>query len=366
MPEAAAPVLVAGPARAGVSSLLARLRDRMPRFRFVESHEIADSTTSFVPSALVLVVSATAPIGVVDCAAALTWAAHTDAVIGVVNKIDDHRAWRQVLAADRALLAAHAPRLAGVAWVGAAAAPRLGTAQLDAVVAALDRELSDPDLARRNDARARQSVAAAVRAEQAQWRHRLHRERLDLTSAARRAGTDLRAELQVEARTATSRTRSAVVARMRRRWAEVLDQIDDEIAGRIAALGDLPPASAPAVRPPDPPPRSRRLETQLMVVLGAGFGVGVALMVARLAGMPIAGLVPGVAVAAWVVRARAVLHDRAVLDRWVVDAVELLRIELLDRVSTRLLEVDAAHTALMHRAGLDTRPAGPRSTVTGR
>ena len=349
-------MLVAGPARAGVSSLLAGLRERMPGHRFVEAHETAQDTA---PVALVFVVSATAPIGAEDCAAAHAWAAHTDAVIGVVNKIDDHRTWRQVLAADRALLAAHEPRLAAVAWVGAAAAPRLGAAQLDAVVAALQREVSDPDLARRNDARARQSVAAALRAEQAQGRLRLQRTRLDLTSAARRACTDLRAELQFEARAATSRTRSEVVARMRHRWTEVLAQVDGEIADRTAGLADLPATPVPAACPPDPPPRSRRLETQLMVVLGAGFGVGVALMVARLAGMPIAGVVPGVVVAAWVVRARAVLHDRAVLDRWAVDVVDQLRTELLDRVSARLLEVDAACTAMTHRQAPIRAAPGP-------
>ncbi len=31
-------------------------------------------------------------------------------MIGVVSKIDAHRNWRDVLAADRAQLAAHAPR----------------------------------------------------------------------------------------------------------------------------------------------------------------------------------------------------------------------------------------------------------------
>ena len=101
-----------------------------------------------------------------------------------------------------------------------------------------------------------------------------------------------------------------------------------------------------------PPLKSRRLETQLVMILGAGFGFGVALAVTRLfaglaPGLTIAGLIAGGVVGllltVWVVGIRALLHDRAVLDRWVGDVTAALRSVVEERVATRVL---AAETAL--------------------
>ncbi|WP_264058674.1 hypothetical protein [Mycolicibacterium psychrotolerans] len=147
---------------------------------------------------------------------------------------------------------------------------------------------------------------------------------------------------------------TAVEARVRQRCADTLAEVDDQIDARLAELATAP-VPAPADREvtvPAPPRHARRLETQLMVVLGAGFGFGVALVVARLVarlagpvavGGTVAGGLAGLAVTVWVVRARALLHDRAVLERWVVDAVAALRIEVEDRVSARLLAVETVH-----------------------
>ena len=71
-------------------------------------------------------VSAIAPLTESDCALVDLAATNTDLVIGVVSKIDAHRNWRDVLAADRARLAERTPRYRHVPWVGAAAAPRSG------------------------------------------------------------------------------------------------------------------------------------------------------------------------------------------------------------------------------------------------
>jgi len=99
---------------------------------------------------------------------------------------------------------------------------------------------------------------------------------------------------------------------------------------------------------------SRRLETQLMMLLGAGFGLGVALAVTRLfaglaPGLTIAGLVAGGAVGllltVWVVGIRGLLHDRAVLDRWVTDATASLRSTVEERVATRVLAAETAYTS---------------------
>ena len=80
----------------------------------------------------------------------------------MVSKIDAHRNWRDVLAADRALLAARAPRYQHVQWVGAAAAPDLGDAQLDELVGLLRNGSLTPMSERRNRLRAWESRLQTV------------------------------------------------------------------------------------------------------------------------------------------------------------------------------------------------------------
>ena len=369
MTESPDTILVAGAARAGVTSVLARLRERMPGRRFVEADELAADE---VPLVVVVVVSADAPVVPSDCARVARVTARTGAVLGVVNKVDDHRTWRRVLAADRDQLAAAVPRLAGIRWVGAAAHPRLGEPHVDDLIAVLTRELADPDLAQRTAARSRQADLEARAAEweagradmvrahrsartgHAQWRHRVQRVRLELTYSARQRCAAVRADLLAEVAATTRRTRPAVEVRVRQRCSDTLTEVDDEIDARVAGLTASPVPAPPGrtVTATAPPRSARRLETQLMVVLGAGFGFGVALVVARLVarlagalaiGGTVAGGLAGLAVTIWVVRARALLHDRAVLERWVADAVATLRTEVDDRVSARLLAVETAH-----------------------
>ena len=126
----------------------------LPEYTFVESGEL---NPAHAPAAVVFTVSAIAPLTESDCALIDLAAGHTDLVIGVVSKIDAHRNWREVLAADRALLTQHAPRYTEVHWVGAAAAPDLGEARVDELVGLLRQRLSDPAVAQRNQLRARES-----------------------------------------------------------------------------------------------------------------------------------------------------------------------------------------------------------------
>jgi hypothetical protein len=109
---------------------------------------------------------------------------------------------------------------------------------------------------------------------------------------------------------------------------------------------------------PSPPLKSRRLETRLMMVLGAGFGLGVALGVSRLfaglaPGLTIVGLVAGgvigLLLTVWVVGMRGVLSDRAVLDRWINEVTSALQSTLEERVATRVLAAEAALTAEVAR-----------------
>jgi len=144
---------------------------------------------------------------------------------------------------------------------------------------------------------------------------------------------------------------------VRRRCRDIAAEVDEQITTHTRDMAaqlevvEPPPPPVRVVAITDPPARSRRLETQLMTVLGAGFGLGVALVVTRLmaglspeptaAGMA-AGAAVGLAITVWMVRIRALLHDRAVLDRWVGAVLTAVRSAAEERVATRLLAAEAA------------------------
>ena len=386
-------VLVTGPWLAGTTSLIAALREHMPKQIFVETDDLGPADA---PAAVVFVVSAIAPVTESDCAIVDLAAKHTDLVIGVVSKTDAHRNWRGVLFADRALLATHAPRYQQVPWVGVAAAPDLGQPNLDELVDLLRQRLIDPDVIRRNRLRSwetrlqtvigrHQSDAAGAdrearvtalrqrredilrerrlsKSERAvALRSQIQQARVQLTYFARNRCASVRSELQEDASGTTRRRLGRFESYVCSRADEVVDEVDEGITrhlGDVAvelglnapALGDRPPS--PDVS--SPPLKSRRLETRLMMVLGAGFGLGVALAVSRLfadvaPGLRVAGLVAGglvgLLLTVWVVGIRGVLNDRAVLDRWVTDVTASLRSTVEELVATRVLAAEAALTA---------------------
>ncbi len=152
-------VLVVGPWLAGTTSLISALRNRLPEHTFVESDEL---NPAHAPAAVVFTVSAIAPMTESDCALIDFASKNTDLVVGVVSKIDAHRNWREVLAADRTLLTQRAPHYAHVQWVGAAADPDLGEPRVDELVDLLRQRLADPDVARRNRLRAWESRLLGV------------------------------------------------------------------------------------------------------------------------------------------------------------------------------------------------------------
>ena len=94
----------------------------------------------------------------------------------------------------------------------------------------------------------------------------------------------MRTELQEDAAELTRQPARRFEPYVRGRVGEVVDEVDDGIDRH---LGDSPPTLGPARRTPRratacrslaaPPLKSRRLETRLMMLLGAGFGLGVAL-----------------------------------------------------------------------------------------
>jgi ribose 1,5-bisphosphokinase PhnN len=402
-------VLVVGPWLAGTSSLIAALRERLPDHIFVEAEQLRPSDA---PAAVVFVVSAIAPLTESDCALIDLASIHTDLVVGVVSKVDAHRNWRDVLAADRALLANRASRYEHVQWVGVAAAPDLGEPRLDELVVLLEQRLADPDTKRRNRLRAwetrlqaaiaryqsdsdgadrRARVAALLKSRDDVIRDRrlaktertialrsqIQQARVQLSHFARNRCTSVRGELAEDASQLSRRKLGAFESYVRSRADEVVDEVDEGISrhlGDVAAELSLPapPAPAPPARPELPAPslKSRRLETQLMMILGAGFGLGVALVVTRLfAGLApeltVAGLllggVAGLVLTVWVVGIRGLLHDRAVLDRWVTDVTSMVRSSVEERVSIRVLVAETALTSeLAHHEELESGTVADR------
>lgn len=383
-------VVVAGPWLAGSSSVVAALRERLPEHTVVEADELAAGEA---PTVVVFVVSATAPMTESDCALLDVVAADTDAVIGVVSKIDVHRTWRDVLEDNSTLLAQRASRYRAMRWVGAAAAPDLGPPVVDDLVVVLVATLADDTVQRRNRLRAwenrllalsdrldrdaagtgREARLAALREQRTAALHRsrldksertismrsqVQQARLQLSYFARNRCASVRTELQEDVADLTRRTLASFEDYVRRRADEVVDEVCDGVAhqlGDVAAELDLAVEPGRQARPifevGAAPSRSRGPETRLMLLLGAGFGIGLALTLSRLIaglapqwalGGAVGGAIVGMAVTMWVVGVRGLLHDRSVADRWVVEVTTGLRTAMEEWVASCVLAAEAA------------------------
>ncbi len=373
-------MLVTGPPFAGVSALVSALRNALPGHRIVEH---ADE-----PDAVVFTVSAAAPVVDSDLRILDEAGRRCDLVIGVVTKIDVHADWRAVSADACEAVHRHAARYRSMPWTGVAAEPRTGHPVLDELVDLLMTGLDGPTLARRNRLRAAESAlcdqidafgapdtvavalhrrrdealraARRLNAVQARdLRTRVQQARIDLNqqvhhrcgelratlaeeAAGWRRGVDLRAAAVERADLIATEVDAAVTARVR------------QIAGEIGLAAPSVEPSRMMTDPGEPEPFAPGLERRLMIVLGVGFGLGVALAAARL----LAGLAPGAAtiaagggatvgllLAAWVVRVRGLLHARARWDRWTGAVVGTLRADLQALVASRLLSAETALAA---------------------
>lgn len=380
-------VLVTGPWLSGVTGVADALRTRLPGQVVVESTDLGAGEA---PRVVVFVVSAAAVLTESDVALLEAAAAHTDAVVCAVSKIDVHRGWREVLAADIEVLAGHAPRYRDVRWVGVAAAPRRGEPVRDELVAAVRELVGDDDLARRNQLRmwesrlsaavdryehdvagaGRQTRVSALREQRESLlrqgrlaktehgvalRNQLQQARVQLGYFARNRCTTLRGELQEDAAAMTRRRLPAFEGHVGGRVAEVVAEVDRGCTERLSELARplaaaLPaPGPTPEVSVPHPALGRHRLENRLMMLLGTGFGLGVALTVSRL----LADLAPafrvvgvvccvvaGLALSGWVVATRRLLRERAVLDRWVGEVTASLQAAVEQRVATRVLTAE--------------------------
>jgi hypothetical protein len=396
-------VLVTGPWLAGVTAVVSALRERLPQHKFVESTDLGPGDA---PIAVVFVVSAAAQLTGSDCALLDAAAEHTDVVVGVVSKIDVHRNWPDVVAANRDVLAAHAPRYAGVPWVGAAALPDVGDPSVDDLVETVAARLADPDIPRRNRLRAwesrlqnvarrfdrdaegagRRARVDALREERSgalrqrrqsktertiTLRGQIQQARVQLSYSARNRCSSLRTELQEDAAVLSRRNMAGFEAHARGRVDEVVAEVSEGTATHLADVGEVlgvPVAlpdieKLPTVDIPPLPLKSRRQETWLLMLLGAGFGLGVALTLGRLVGGLAARLSPGLAVAGAagcvaiglavtfvVIHIRGLLRDRALLDRWAGDVTASLQSVVEELVATRVLVAESVlSTALLAR-----------------
>lgn len=396
-------VLVTGPWMAGVSGVVAALRERLPQHKFVESTDLAPGDA---PLAVVFVVSAAAHLTGSDCALLDAAAEHTDVVVLVVAKIDVHHTWRDVLAADRDALVAHAPRYAQAPWVGAAAMPELGEVRVDDLVDAVSAQLADSGIARRNRLRAwesrlqtvaqrfdhdaagagrqarvdalREARSTALRERRQSktersiaLRGQIQQARVQLSYFARNRCTSVRGELQEDAAALSRRNMGSFEGFTRRRVEQVVAEVNEgtdthladvaEVMGvplALPALEQLPVVPVLGVSPP--PLKSRRQETALMLLLGTGFGLGVGLTLSRMlagltprrnTGLEVAGAVAcvavGLALAFVVVTLRGLLRDRALLDRWAGEVTGSLRSVVEELVATRVLLTESVLTSAL-------------------
>jgi len=389
-------VLVTGPWLAGVSGVVAALSERLPGQTVLES---TDLEAGEAPTVVVFVVSAAGALTESDCALLDAAAAETDAVIGVVTKIDVHHNWEDVLTGNRQILAAHAPRYRDVQWIGVAAAPEQGEPRIGDLVTAVSDRLADAELARRNRLRAWQSrlrtVAdrydrdadgvgrrariEALREQRGEilrerrlskserkiaLRSQAQQARVQLSYFARNRCASVRSELQEDASSLSRANIPQFESGARARLQDIISEVDDGTTTHLAEVAQTlgleidPPAAAPlpTVDLPASALKSRTLETRLMMLVGAGFGLGVALTLSRLLadltpGLTVAGAVAcaaiGLALTVWVVGMRGLLRDRALLDRWAGEASALVQSAAEQLVATRVLAAESSLTAML-------------------
>ncbi|MDT5341986.1 MAG: hypothetical protein QOE52_1170 [Mycobacterium sp.] len=389
-------VLVTGPWLAGVTGVVAALSERLPEHRFIESTDLAAGEA---PAAVVFVVSAAAVLTESDCVLLDAATAETDAAIGAVSKIDVHRNWEEVLASNRGVLAAHAPRYRDAPWVGVAAAPERGEPRVDDLAAAVSDQLANSELPRRNRLRAwqsrlqtvadrydrdadgagRRARVEALREQRSDilrqrrlsksertiaLRSQTQQARVQLSYFARNRCASVRSELQEDAASLPRAKLPEFESYAGGRLNEVIAEVDDgttthltDVAKSLGLAVESPASAAlPTIDLPAPQLKSRRLETRLMMLVGAGFGLGVALTLSRLLtdlapGLTVAGAVAcaaiGLALTVWVVGTRGLLRDRALLDRWAGEATALLQSAVEQLVATRVLAAESSLTAAL-------------------
>jgi hypothetical protein len=221
------------------------------------------------------------------------------------------------------------------------------------------REERNTALQQRREAKSERTITLRGQIQQA---------RVTLSHFARNRCAAVRTELQEYASGLSRREMPGFEAHTRERLGAVVAEVGAatdtqlaEVAQVVRVPVELPPLEQlPAVDVSPPPLKSRRQETWLMIVLGVGFGLGVALTLSRLMSSLASRLNPALSVGAaaacvaisvaltfLVINIRALLHDRALLDRWAGDVTSSLQSVVDELVATRVLVAESVLSKAM-------------------
>lgn len=374
-------------------------------------------TDSMADAAVVMiVVDASAPVGRVEVE---QWRAALEStpVVFVVNKIDVHRHWREVVSVDSDVVAECVPRAVectfhpisvrlartgretGDATMSAesglgAVADRLGALLLQATALGSQRKyaaaVQDCAAGARASivARAREvtggSDSGELRARRAELvgerdnlggdrrallHNRIQRVRVESLHAA---AEDFRT-LVAEVKRAIDRAGRAELTHLPAHVAEsarsARNRADAALTARLRAvetdlgLTPLQAESSVADAPLDigEPSRRRGIEDVVMIVVGASAGVGLGrLVVSPMALVPawavantVITLVLGGALAWWITRTRALVADRAHLRGWTQESLARVKSSVEQRLLSRILDAESALASAVSTADRD-------------
>lgn len=203
-------------------------------------------------------------------------------------------------------------------------------------------------------------------------RRQLQLARVQLHVQARAICSQLQAELGREAVALTPRGIARFGDRLRAEVLRAAADLDHAVSRRMTELG-LPADAVEAGQIEDcmPPRRNCGLESRLTIVLGAGFGAGIAVTGARIAtglgpdwtavAATVSGLV-GLAATGWVVLARHLLIERAAAERRVAETAANLRTAFEERVISRIMTAEAG--IMTAEAGIMVAEAGITAAET--
>ncbi|OZE95345.1 hypothetical protein CH302_18095 [Rhodococcus sp. 15-2388-1-1a] len=387
------------------------LRRELSRLGGIEfSDSVADAAV------VMIVVDASAPVGRVEVE---QWRAALEStpVVFVVNKIDVHRHWREIVSADSDVVAECVPRavectfhpisvrlartgresgdtaMSAESGLGAVA-DRLGALLLEATALGSQRKYAAAVQDCASGARA--SIVARARAvtgggDTAELRAR----RAELVGERENLGGDRRALLhnriqrvRVESLHVAAEDFRALVAEAKATIdgagrAELThlpvhvaesargarNRADAALTARLRTvqtdlgLTPIPAESSVADDPLDigEPSRRRGIEDLVMIVVGASAGVGLGrLVVSPMALVPawavantVIALVLGGALAWWITRSRALVADRAHLRGWMQESLARVKSSVEQRLLSRILDAESMLASAVATADRD-------------
>ncbi|MFF0817965.1 hypothetical protein ACFYVR_22785 [Rhodococcus sp. NPDC003318] len=378
-------VSVQGLPGSGCSTLTARLRAEVPTARFTDGPDPAADT-------VLVVFDAASVIGREELELLSGVARGGVGILLTMVRTDLHHDWHTVLGRDIALLAQHAPQLAG-AILPVSAVTGSGLPELSAEVAA---RATGADPSRRHRTALEQTrrlmlaTLADLRRDEGTTGLRERRAtligqrdgpRTEAAAALRRlaalARVDLTHQVGERVRAISAGLRSELDRGSRRELPEFQQRVRDAVteltveldastSATLSGVGEQVLGKAyRAAGPNRPPPlvagpeaRPRGVEDRMMIVVGASAGVGAGRFViapmSGIAGFDLiaipATLLVGGGAAWWLTRMRGQVADRAHLRLWLAEVMAQVRSGLEQRALTRLVDTEAETAEAIARA----------------